>query len=213
MTAAIGRRKQGHRAARFGLNCARRAPIFEVMSQHYHIFETAQGFCAIAWSGTGIARFRLPEASAQATERGLMRRLPDAGAAPPPRDIAEVVEAARRYFAGERVDFSGAVLDLGDADALFLRIYAAARRLAWGETTTYGALARTLGDNWELARDVGQAMAKNPIPLIIPCHRVLAAGGKIGGFSAPGGSATKTRMLELEGVRVGGAEPAQGTLL
>ncbi len=103
-----------------------------------------------------------------------------------------------------------AALDLGDADALFLRIYDAARRLRWGETTTYGALAKTLGDNWELARDVGQAMAKNPIPLIIPCHRVLAAGGKIGGFSAPGGSAAKQKMLEMEGVRVGGA--AQGAL-
>jgi len=182
------------------------------MSQHYQIFETAQGFCAIAWSETGITRFRLPEASAQATERGLKRRLPDVGAAPPPREIAGVVEAAKRYFAGERVDFSAAALDLGDADAPFLRIYAAARRLAWGETTTYGALAKTLGDNWELARDVGQAMAKNPIPLIIPCHRVLAAGGRIGGFSAPGGSATKTRMLEMEGVRVGGAQDAQGTL-
>jgi methylated-DNA-[protein]-cysteine S-methyltransferase len=195
------------------LNCAVRAPILEAMSQHYHVFENAQGFCIIAWSETGITRFRLPEASAQATERGLKRRLPDASAAPPPREITGVVEAAKRYFAGERVDFSAAVLDLGDADALFLRIYAAARRLAWGETTTYGALAKTLGDNWELARDVGQAMAKNPIPLIIPCHRVLAAGGKIGGFSAPGGSATKTKMLEIEGVRLGAAEDTQGTLL
>ena len=183
------------------------------MSQHYHVFETAQGFCAIAWSDAGITRFRLPEASAQACERGLKRRLPDAAAAEPPREIAEIVAAAKRYFAGERVDFSGAVLDLGDADALFLKIYAAARLLGWGETTTYGALAKTLGDNWELARDVGQAMAKNPIPLIIPCHRVLAAGGKIGGFSAPGGSATKTRMLEMEGVRVGAVEAKQRTLL
>jgi methylated-DNA-[protein]-cysteine S-methyltransferase len=177
---------------------------------HYHIFETARGFCAIAWSDTGIARFRLPEASARATERGLLRRVPDATLAEPPPVVAEFVAAAQRYFAGERVEFPDAALDLGDADALFLRIYAAARRLRWGETTTYGALAKTLGDDWELARDVGQAMAKNPIPLIIPCHRVLAAGGKIGGFSAPGGSATKLKMLEMEGVRVGGA--AQGAL-
>ncbi len=80
--------------------------------------------------------------------------------------------------------------------------YAALRRVGWGRTTTYGALAKEVGAGREAARDVGEAMARNPAPLIIPCHRVLAAGGKIGGFSAPGGSKTKIRMLELEGVRV-----------
>jgi methylated-DNA-[protein]-cysteine S-methyltransferase len=197
-------------AARIGLKYGARAPIFERMSMHYHVFETPRGFCAVAWSAAGLARFRLPEASAAATERALLRRLPDATPAAPPPEIADVVSAAQRYFAGERVEFGDAPLDLGDADALFLRIYDAARRLRWGETTTYGALAKTLGDNWELARDVGRAMAKNPIPLIIPCHRVLAAGGKIGGFSVPGGSATKAGMLEMEGVRVGA--PSQGLL-
>jgi methylated-DNA-[protein]-cysteine S-methyltransferase len=197
-------------AARIGLKCGVFAPIFSAMSMHYHVFETPRGFCAIAWSEAGIARFRLPEAGAAATGRALLRRLPEAVPAAPPQAVADAVAAAQRYFAGERVEFPDAPLDLGDADALFLRIYDAARRLRWGETTTYGALAKTLGGNWELARDVGQAMAKNPIPLIIPCHRVLAAGGKIGGFSAPGGSATKMKMLEMEGVRVGKA--AQGSL-
>jgi methylated-DNA-[protein]-cysteine S-methyltransferase len=93
-----------------------------------------------------------------------------------------------------------------------MRIYEAARRVAWGQTTTYGALAKELGTGWEGARDVGQAMAKNPVPLIIPCHRVLAAGGKVGGFSAPGGSASKARMLQLEGVDVAPPEPAQRSL-
>jgi methylated-DNA-[protein]-cysteine S-methyltransferase len=189
-------------AARIGLKCGARAPIFGGMSMHYHVFETPRGSCAVAWSEAGIARFRLPEAGAAATERALLRRLPEAVPAAPPPAIADVVAVAQRYFAGERVEFPEAPLDLGDADALSLRIYDVARRLRWGETTTYGALAKTLGDNWELARDVGQAMAKNPIPLIIPCHRVLAAGGKIGGFSAPGGSATKMKMLEMEGVRL-----------
>jgi len=86
---------------------------------------------------------------------------------------------------------------------------AAARRVGWGETTTYGALAKALGAGPEAARDVGVAMAKNPVALIIPCHRVLAAGGKIGGFSAPGGAATKRRMLELEGVRLEPPRPVQ----
>src|SRR5215468_1643274 len=93
--------------------------------------------------------------------------------------------------------------------AVFERIYAAARQVGWGHTTTYGTLAKELGAGPEAARDVGQAMAKNPVALIIPCHRVLAAGGKVGGFSAPGGSAAKIRMLELEGV--GPPPPAQGS--
>ena len=100
-------------------------------------------------------------------------------------------------------------LDLSDQSDFFGRIYGALRQVGWGRTTTYGALAKEVGAGREAARDVGQAMAKNPAPLIIPCHRVLATGGKIGGFSAPGGSRTKMRMLELEGVRVGPAEAAQ----
>ena len=136
-----------------------------------------------------------------------MRKTRQPGA--PPADVAAVVAAARRYFTGEETDFGGVRLDLEDVDAVFRRIYEAARRVGWGRSTTYGALAKEIGAGPEAARDVGQAMAKNPAPLIIPCHRVLAAGGKIGGFSAPGGSTTKIRMLELEGVRVGLPEAAQ----
>jgi methylated-DNA-[protein]-cysteine S-methyltransferase len=176
------------------------------------VFETANGFCAIAWNGTGITRFRLPDCSAQAATRHLLRRLPDAQVAKPPQDVADVIAAAKRYFAGEKISFADAVLDLGEQGELFTRIYAAARRVGWGETTTYGALAKELGGDWEMARDVGQAMAKNPVPLIIPCHRVLAAGGKVGGFSAPGGADSKVRMLELEGVHVGAKESAQRSL-
>jgi methylated-DNA-[protein]-cysteine S-methyltransferase len=100
-------------------------------------------------------------------------------------------------------------LDLAPEDAFFAQIYAALRRVGWGRTTTYGALAKEVGAGREAARDVSEAMARNPAPLIIPCHRVLAAGGRIGGFSAPGGSRTKIRMLELEGVRIGPPAPAQ----
>jgi methylated-DNA-[protein]-cysteine S-methyltransferase len=158
-----------------------------------------------------VTRFRLPEASAAATERALLRRVPDATPGTPPPVVAEAAAAAQRYFAGEKVDFSDVPLDLGEQGDLFARVYAAARRIGWGQTTTYGALAKSLGcEDWEIARDVGQAMAKNPVPLIIPCHRVLAAGGKVGGFSAPGGAATKRKMLELEGARL--PEPAQKSL-
>jgi len=179
---------------------------------HYHIFETAAGYCGIAWRDAGITRFQLPTASAAAAERLLLRRLPEADVGEPPPVVKEAVAAVKRYFEGEETDFSGFELDLEGQDAFFRQIYAAARKIAWGRTTTYGALAKELGAGPEAARDVGQAMAKNPVALIIPCHRVLAAGGKIGGFSAPGGSSAKMRMLELEGVRVGPPEPAQQSL-
>jgi methylated-DNA-[protein]-cysteine S-methyltransferase len=178
-------------------------------AQHYQVFETAMGFCAIAWSDAGIARFQLPTKSAEAADRLMRRRALGAEPGAPPEDVAAVVEAARRYFGGEEIDFSQVPLDLAGQDAFFAQIYDALRRVGWGRTTTYGALAKDVGAGRERARDVGEAMAKNPMPLIIPCHRVLAAGGKIGGFSAPGGSKTKARMLELEGVRLGPPEAAQ----
>jgi methylated-DNA-[protein]-cysteine S-methyltransferase len=175
----------------------------------YVIFETAGGFCGIAWNDVGITRFQLPTRSAQASERNLLRRVPGAQPGPPPPDVLEAVAAVQRYFEGEETDFSGFKLDLGEQDAFFKQIYAAARRVGWGHTTTYGALAKELGAGPEAARDVGQAMAKNPVALIIPCHRVLAAGGKVGGFSAPGGSAAKIHMLALEGVKVEPPRPTQ----
>ena len=178
-------------------------------AHQYLIFETASGYCGIAWSDLGITRFQLPTKSAEATERLLRRRTPGAEPGEPTPDVAETVAAVKRYFAGEETDFSVVKLDLGVQDAFFAKIYDAARRVGWGQTTTYGALAKELGAGPEAARDVGQAMANNPVALIIPCHRVLAAGGKVGGFSAPGGSATKLRMLELEGIQVGTAASAQ----
>ena len=181
-------------------------------TRHYCVFETAAGFCAIAWSDRGVTRFHLPTSTAEATERSLRRRLPDATAGTPPGSINAVIAAAQRYFAGGQVDFSDVLLDLDVHDEFFSRIYSAARRLGWGQTTTYGTLAKELGAGPEAARDIGQAMARNPVPLIIPCHRVLAAGGKLGGFSAPGGASTKQRMLEIEGVLLDPAPPAQHTL-
>ena len=178
-------------------------------AQHYHVFETAAGFCAVAWSDRGVTRFLLPTASAEQVGRLMQRRAKGAKPGLPPADVAAVVTAATRYFKGEETDFGGVRLDLDGHDALFRRIYDAARSIGWGRTTTYGALAEAVGAGREAARDVGRAMATNPAPLIVPCHRVLAAGGRIGGFSAPGGAKTKLRMLELEGVRVPPSEAAQ----
>lgn len=179
---------------------------------YYHVFETSGGFCGIAWNDAGITRFQLPTKSAESTERLLLRRVPDAEIAVPNADVVQAIEATKRYFDGEEIDFSDIRLDLEGQDDFFRRIYDAARRIGWGHTTTYGAIAKELGAGPEAARDVGQAMAKNPVALIIPCHRVLAAGGKIGGFSAPGGSASKARMLELEGVCLAPPTPVQQSL-
>jgi len=178
-------------------------------ADHYLIFETAGGFCGIAWNDVGITRFQLPTKSAAAAERLLLRRAPGAEPGAPPPEVAAAVAAVKRYFEGEETDFSGFRLDLDEQDPFSKQIYAAARRVGWGHTTSYGALAKGLGAGPETARDVGQAMARNPVALIIPCHRVLAAGGKVGGFSAPGGSAAKIRMLALEGIHLEPSRPAQ----
>jgi methylated-DNA-[protein]-cysteine S-methyltransferase len=179
---------------------------------HYTVFETVAGYCGIAWNDVGITRVQLPGRSAGATERYLLRRLPGAELGTPTAQVTEVIAAFRQYFQGEKVDFSDIRLDLDGQEEFFKQIYAATRRVGWGHTTTYGSLAKELGAGPEAARDVGQAMARNPVPLIIPCHRVLAAGGKVGGFSAPGGSSAKIRMLELEGVHAGPPQPAQQSL-
>lgn len=178
-------------------------------AQRYRVFATAMGFCAIAWNDAGITCFRLPTTQADAAERLLLRRLSCAVPGVPPAHVAEAIAAAQRYFEGQQADFSVCALDLGAQEPFLARVYDTVRRLRWGQTTTYGAVAKELGAGPEAARDVGQAMATNPVPLIIPCHRVLAAGGKVGGFSAPGGSAAKARMLALEGIRTKQPPPAQ----
>lgn len=170
--------------------------------RQYQLFETAAGVAAIGWTAAGVTALRLPASTASETARSILRRLPDAVRTEPPAAIAAVIDAAVRYFAGERTEFFAVTVDPGDQPPFFARVYEHVRTLGWGETTTYGAVARALDAGPEHARAVGQAMATNPVPLIIPCHRVLAAGGAIGGFSAPGGALSKARMLELEGVPV-----------
>ena len=181
-------------------------------NRHYQIFETVAGWCSIAWNDTGVIRFTLPTSSEASAERLMLRRISDITRAEPPQMVRKTIAAAQRYFAGEPTDFSHVQLDLGPQDVFFAKVYEAVRKLGWGETTTYGAVAKELGAGSEAARDVGQAMASNPIPLIVPCHRVLAAGRKIGGFSAPGGSDAKRRMLEMEGVEIAPPKPIQQSL-
>jgi methylated-DNA-[protein]-cysteine S-methyltransferase len=192
------------------------------------IFETALGFVALAWSNAGLTRLALPERTRAAAERHAEKwragpqvtdagsQVADAGpqvadAADVPGFVAEAVALVRRYAKGETVDFSALPFDLAGADAFDRAVYAAALDLAQGQVTTYGELAERAGFAKLQARETGQALGRNPLPLLIPCHRILAAGGRIGGFSAPGGSATKERLLAHEGVRVGPPPPAQGS--
>jgi methylated-DNA-[protein]-cysteine S-methyltransferase len=171
-----------------------------LVQHEYTIFETTNGFAALAWNENGVTSLRLPASSEGRAEASVLRRFPQARRTTPSAQMASLISEIKRYFDGEKVDFSAVPLDMGSQDPFFARVYAEVRKLGWGETTTYGAVAKVLGAEPQAARDVGQAMASNPIPLIVPCHRVLAAGGKIGGFSAPGGSSSKAKMLEIEGV-------------
>jgi methylated-DNA-[protein]-cysteine S-methyltransferase len=168
------------------------------------VFETALGFVGIAWSEKGLMRLSLFQRDRAALERR-MERLGvsgPSGESNTPQWVAALVRDIRAYAVGEEIDFSGVPVDLAGVDDFCLAIYEAARKLGFGETTTYGELAKRAGHGG-LPRETGQALGANPVPLVIPCHRILAAGGKIGGFSAAGGSTTKERMLALEGVRVG----------
>jgi methylated-DNA-[protein]-cysteine S-methyltransferase len=172
------------------------------------VFDTAIGTCGVAWSTSGLIAVQLPARDRAATERRLIARTRSAGAAAPPPAIAALIADIVRYLDGERVDFSAVPVDLSGLDPFRRQLYETMRALPWGTTTTYGALARTIGlTQWEGARDVGEAMGRNPVPIVIPCHRVLAAGQKLGGFSAPGGAATKAKLLALEGVRFDGSAP------
>jgi methylated-DNA-[protein]-cysteine S-methyltransferase len=180
---------------------------------HFHVFETEAGHCGVAWRGSAILRFQLPSRSAETARGAILRRLPDAVEDDPAGPVQTLIDRARAYFSGEAIDFTDVPVDLGRQDAFFAAVYAHVRALHWGETTTYGAVAKALGAGPEAARAVGQAMATNPLPLIIPCHRVLAAGNKVGGFSAPGGSDSKRRMLELEGVTLAPPKPVQQEML
>jgi methylated-DNA-[protein]-cysteine S-methyltransferase len=175
---------------------------------NHHLFETAIGVCGVAWSAHGLAGVQLPEKDRAATERRLAAKCGSAGPAVPPPAIAALIVDIRRYLAGEPVDFSAVAVDLAGVDDFRRKVYGALRAIAFGRTTTYGELARAAGAReWEGARDVGDAMGRNPMPIVIPCHRCLAAGGELGGFSAYGGTATKQKLLALEGVHLDSGEP------
>jgi methylated-DNA-[protein]-cysteine S-methyltransferase len=164
----------------------------------YAIFETLIGWTGVAWSEDGLVGMHLPERDPEGVRRSLRRRFPDAVEAEPPAALAALIESVRALLRGEKADLSAARLDLSRTSAFNASVYALARAIPPGETLTYGEIAVRLGDKL-LARDVGVALGQNPWPIVVPCHRVTAAGGKLGGFSAPGGARTKLRLLAIEG--------------
>jgi len=178
------------------------------------LFPTAIGTIGVAWSERGLVALALPERDEAATEKRLRAKSHSTGRAEPPPEIATAISLIRQYCAGERVDFSAVPLDLSRVEPQRRRVYETMRGIGFGETTTYGRLARATGApdaDWKAAQRIGTAMGRNPIPIVVPCHRVLAAGGRAGGFSAYGGTATKAKLLALEGVRPRGTEAARGT--
>jgi len=176
----------------------------------YVLFDTAIGACGLGWTERGLARMQLPGADRGATERrfALVPGNRVAPLVPPP--VAAVVQGLQWYIAGQCQDFSAADIDLNGVEPAHRRVYEVARSIPWGSTLSYGELAARAGMPGA-ARVVGVALSRNPLAIIIPCHRVVGSGDKLGGFSAFGGADTKRRLLELEGARPGAA-PGQGAL-
>jgi O-6-methylguanine DNA methyltransferase len=174
----------------------------------YCLFETPLGWCGIAWSEGpdtaapyAVIRFQLPVATTEMTEERIRQTSGAPQPSPPPPELAEVIDRVGKHLRGETQTFRDVAVDLTRATVFARKVYEAAREIPAGRTITYADLANNLGQP-NAARAVGQALGRNPIPLIIPCHRILAAGGKPGGFSAHGGRATKAKLLALEGAVV-----------
>ena len=164
----------------------------------YAFFDTALGRCGVAWGPDGIVALQLPESREAATRARLLARYPDAVEARPPADVQRWVDDIAALLRGESRELADLRLDMRGVPDFHRRVYEVARTIGPGATSTYGEIATRLGSRG-LSRAVGQALGRNPFPLVVPCHRVLAAGRRVGGFSAAGGIATKLRLLAIEG--------------
>jgi methylated-DNA-[protein]-cysteine S-methyltransferase len=169
----------------------------------FALFDTAIGRCGVAWNDCGIAGLQLPEGDEQQTRARMLQRFPAAGETTPPAEVRRALESVIGMLAGDPCDLSAVPLDMDGVPPFHRRVYEVARNIRAGATMSYGEIAARLGAP-RAARAVGQALGQNPFPIVVPCHRVLGAGGRIGGFSAHGGVATKLRMLAIEGARVNG---------
>ncbi len=167
------------------------------------LFPTRFGTCGIAWNETALTGFQLPEETEALTEQQLARKGRSQPAAQPPPDwVQRVIARVQQHLEGQLQDFSDAVLDWSRVTDFQQAVYRQAWAIKPGYKKSYGEIARLMALGNEAARAVGVALATNPWPLIVPCHRVVSAGDKMTGFSAPGGVRTKTRLLALEGAEL-----------
>lgn len=165
----------------------------------FTLFDTSIGLCGLAWNERGIVGFQLPEEDESGMRGRIARRFPGISEALPPPEVQGVVDDVTALLRGETRDLSAVPLDMDRVPDFDRRVYEVARSIPPGRVLTYGEIASRLGiDN---ARAIGQALGRNPFAIIVPCHRVVAAGGKLGGFSATGGATTKRRLLAIEGAR------------
>jgi methylated-DNA-[protein]-cysteine S-methyltransferase len=164
----------------------------------FAVFETAIGECAVAWNERGVSGVHLPERDDAALRRRVARAHPDAVESTPTETVRGVIDDMTAVLRGEPVDLRSVELDLTGVPEFHRRVYDVARTIPPGATMTYGEIAVAVEDIGA-SRAVGQALGRNPFPIVVPCHRVVAADGRIGGFSATGGPATKRRLLSIEG--------------
>jgi methylated-DNA-[protein]-cysteine S-methyltransferase len=169
--------------------------------QSFAVFDTPIGPCGIVWGERGISGVQLPMGSEDKTRKRIHQRNGNISEQAPTAEVRSAIEAIVGLLAGKPNDLSGIVLDLDGVPEFDRGVYDIARTIPPGKTMTYGDIAKKLG-GVELSRDVGQALGHNPCPIVVPCHRVLAAGNKPGGFSANGGVVTKLKMLQIEGAAV-----------
>jgi methylated-DNA-[protein]-cysteine S-methyltransferase len=167
------------------------------------LFDTAIGACGIAWTQDALAAVQLPEATRSGTRNRMLAYTGAAPEAEPPAFVHAAMMRIRRLLEGEHDDLADLPLDWREVPEFHRKVYEVTRAIQPGEVLTYGEVARRIGDPGA-SRAVGQALGRNPFAPVVPCHRVLAAGGRSGGFSAEGGAATKLRMLEIEKARFGG---------
>ena len=175
------------------------------MATSFTLFDTPIGPCALVWGARGLVGTSLPEPSAAATRERVLRRFRGSTEAAPPPEVQRVIARVLSLLASQPDDLADIALDMSDVPGFNQRVYSVARAIRPGSTLTYGEVAAQMGLGPQAARAVGQALGANPFPIIVPCHRVLAAGHQAGGFSAPGGTRTKLRLLEIEGAPLGGS--------
>ena len=155
-------------------------------------FSTPLGLCAIAWNDFGLTRFLLPDPE----------RRPGNSEAEPPSWVSEIIDRVMRHLSGDMQDFSDVPFDFSRIPDFMRAVLCATLAIKPGRTATYGELAAAIGQPPSVSRAVGSALGGNPWPLLIPCHRIVAATGKMTGFSGPGGVATKVKLLALEGAQL-----------